>query len=129
MKLVKYYEFVNAPQAKKKFDINLIFNTKEFKELTKVKTEHQKNLDKGNLSIVSQTIVDEYAENLKLLQKTVSDYNSNKLNKQGVMQVLTKKIDEVNKTTTFGFKPAEYFKKLALGLLNYIKNSLVPKLV
>lgn len=114
----------SAPAVNKQFDINIIYNSKEFKELTKIK---QRNEGKtGFLDVIPKKIVSSYDENVQELEKIVKEWNSNKVTKQEIIDRLDAKLAEAENEPTVGNESKE-FKDAAISLLKYIKKEIVPK--
>jgi hypothetical protein len=115
-----------------------ITNSDRFEKLTKLKDIQQQKLDKeikkyGEVYSLggeaSKQMVDMYNQNLNLLDKTIEQYISRKIDKQGVQQILDKKIKEVNSVPTGFFKDATEFKKSAIDLLTWLKSDVSPWLI
>ena len=114
----------SAPAVNKQFDINIIYNTKEFKELTKIKERNEGKT--GILNLVPMKIVSSYEENVEELKKIVNEWNSNKVTKQQIIDRLDAKLAEAEKEIVVG-NEAKEFKEAAISLLKYIKKEIVPQ--
>jgi len=122
----------------KKGGMYFITQSKPFKELTRLKDIQQQRLDKeikkyGETMTIggeaAQEMVNMYNQNLNLLDSTIDQYVSRKINNQQVIATLDKKIKEVQSKPTLGLKDAEAFKKAALDLLTWLKSDVSPWLI
>ena len=116
----------------------LITNSDEFKELTRLKDIQQQKLDTeikkyGEVYTIggeaAEQMVDMYNQNVTLLDTTIEQYISQKIDKDQVIKILDKKIKEVQAKPTLGFKDAEAFKKSALDLLNWLRSDVAKWLI
>jgi|LakMenE01Jun11ns_1017448.scaffolds.fasta_scaffold9915918_4 hypothetical protein len=115
-----------------------ITQSEKFKNLTRLKEIQQEKLGLevkkyGEIHTIggeaSKEMIDMYNENLILLNNTIDQYVSRKINKQQVQQILDRKIKEVNAVPTGFLKDATEFKKAALDLLNWLKSDVTPWLI
>lgn len=115
-----------------------ITSSDEFKELKRLKDYQKGKLDKeikkyGEVYTIggeaAQKMVDEYNNSIGLLDTTITNYLNKKINKDGVIKELDKKIKEVESQPTLGMKEPEDFKGAALNLLNWIKTDVVKYLI
>ena len=122
----------------KKGGMYLITNSDEFKELTRLKDIQQQKLDTeikkyGEVYTsggeAAEQMVDMYNQNVTLLDTTIEQYISQKIDKDQVIKILDKKIKEVQAKPTLGFKDAEAFKKSALDLLNWLRSDVAKWLI
>jgi hypothetical protein len=122
----------------KKGGMYFITQSDQFKELTKLKDIQQQKLDKeikkyGEPMTIggeaSQQMINMYNQNLNVLDTTIDQYISRKINNQQVIAILDKKIKEVQSKPTLGLRDAEAFKKSALNLLNWLKSDVSPWLI
>ena len=115
-----------------------ITQSDKFQNLTKLKDIQQKKLDDevkkyGETMTIggaaAEQMVDMYNQNVTLLDQTIEKYISRKIDKEEVVEILDKKIKEVQAKPTLGFKDAEAFKKSALDLLTWLKSDVSPWLI
>jgi len=115
-----------------------ITQSDKFQNLTKLKDLQQQKLDVevkkyGEVYTVgggaAEQMVDMYNQNITLLDSTIDQYISRKIDKDQVIKILDKKIKEVQGKPTLGFKDAEAFKKSALDLLTWLKSDVSPWLI
>ena len=115
-----------------------ITQSDKFQNLTKLKDIQQQKLDKekqkyGETMTIggaaAEQMVDMYNQNVTLLDTTIEQYISQKIDKDQVVKILDKKIKEVQAKPTLGFKDAEAFKKSALDLLTWLKSDVSPWLI
>jgi ATP:corrinoid adenosyltransferase len=115
-----------------------ITQSDRFEKLTKLKDQQQQKLDKelnkyGEPMTIggeaAKQMVDMYNQNLNLLDQTIDQYISRKIDKQGVQQILDKKIKEVSVVPTGFLQDATEFKKSALDLLTWLKSDVTPWLI
>jgi hypothetical protein len=122
----------------KKGGLYFITQSERFKNLTRLKDIQQQKLDKelkkyGEIHTIggeaSKQMIDMYNQNIILLNNTIDQYVSGKINKEQVQQILDKKIKEVTALPTGFLKDATEFKKAALDLLTWLKSDVAPWLI